>query len=294
MCHAVGTDRPDVIVVGDIMADVTVAAGALARGGDVQGDVRIRPGGGGANAAVWAAATGTRVRLLGRVGRDLLGDLLLATLRQRRVDASVARDPGARTGAMLVVTEGGDRSMVADRGANARWSTEDLPDRLEADAVLVSGYLLFDPGCEAAALAALDRAEAPFVAVDASSWPLLEVYGSSRFMEATGRANILFANSDEFDALLRAVDDWWELPWEHLAIKRGPAGGEYLNTRTRRGVGQDVEHAGPVVDTTGAGDAFDGAFLAALVRGSAFNEALGRAVSAGLRAAMSIDTWPEA
>jgi len=49
--------------------------------------------------------------------------------------------------------------MVADRGANARLSADDLPPRLEADAVLVSGYVLFHPGSQSAALAALERAQ---------------------------------------------------------------------------------------------------------------------------------------
>src|SRR5205814_3101740 len=60
--------RPDLIVVGDVMVDVTVEAGALIAEGDVHGEVRLRAGGGGANAAVWAAHRGAQVRLYGRVG----------------------------------------------------------------------------------------------------------------------------------------------------------------------------------------------------------------------------------
>src|SRR2546427_3408277 len=159
------------------MVDVSVEAGALATGGDMHGEVRIRPAGGGANAAVWAAQEGARVRLHGRVGDDLPGRLVAQALADRGVEAVLTVDPQARTGAMLVVRQGGERSMVADRGANGRLSTEDLPQRLRAEAVLVSGYLLFHPGSEAAAIAALARSEAPFVAIDASSWPLLEAYG---------------------------------------------------------------------------------------------------------------------
>ncbi|MBA3728956.1 MAG: hypothetical protein H0W94_07145 [Actinobacteria bacterium] len=53
---------PTLIVVGDVMLDVSVAADRLVTGGDVHGDVRVSPGGSGANAAAWAAA-GARVRL---------------------------------------------------------------------------------------------------------------------------------------------------------------------------------------------------------------------------------------
>jgi sugar/nucleoside kinase (ribokinase family) len=136
---------PDLIVVGDVMVDVGVAAGELARGGDIHGEVRLRPGGSAANAAVWAASAGARVRLYGRVGDDLPGRMLARALEERGVEPALVVDPSQRTGAVLSVREPGERSMVADRGANARLSPEDLPDRLQAAAVLVSGYLLFHP-----------------------------------------------------------------------------------------------------------------------------------------------------
>ena len=98
------------------MVDVSVEAGALARGGDVHGEVRLRPGGAGANAAVWAAAEGARVRLYGRVGGDMAGHLVCRALEERAIEAVVVIDRSGRTGAMLVVREAGDRSMVADRG----------------------------------------------------------------------------------------------------------------------------------------------------------------------------------
>src|SRR5687768_18584334 len=132
------TLRPDVIVVGDVMVDVTVRAGELAREGDVHGEVRVRPAGTGANAAVWAASRGAAVRLHGRVGDDMMGRLVCEELQARGVDLAVAVERDGRTGAMLVVVDGDERSMVADRGANGRFGPSDLPDRLQAGAILVS------------------------------------------------------------------------------------------------------------------------------------------------------------
>ena len=59
------TPQPDplLVCVGDLMVDVAVAAPALARGGDVEGAVRLGPGGSAANVAVWGAAAGGRARL---------------------------------------------------------------------------------------------------------------------------------------------------------------------------------------------------------------------------------------
>src|SRR5215831_17958370 len=106
---------PDLIVVGDVMVDVSVAAPALAG----RGEVRLRPAGAGANVAVWAAWAGATVRLHGAVGDDVAGRMVGEALAARGVDARLTVKAGARTGAMLVVHQAGERSMVADRGANA-------------------------------------------------------------------------------------------------------------------------------------------------------------------------------
>jgi ribokinase len=294
MTGAPPSGLPDLIVVGDLLADIVVDAGTLVRGGDVHGTVRVRPAGSGANAAVWAAARGARVRLIGRVGEDLIGRLLRDSLASHGVEAELVVDPGARTGAMLVVRESGERSMVADRGANIGLSPTDLPNVLAAGAVLVSGYLLFHPGSERAALAALDRAEASVIAVEAASWPLLEEYGADRFLTATKRASMLLANEREVEALTgskgdRAIDELAGA-YEIVVVKQGARGA------TAMAGGKTVSASAPEVveaDPTGAGDAFDGALLADLAMGMDLQAALGEACSAGATAAASLETWPE-
>jgi len=286
------SDPPDLIIVGDVMVDVSVEAGALAPGGDVHGEVRLRPGGAGANAAVWAALEGANVRLYGRVGGDLPGRLLADALAVRGVDARLTVDPEARTGAMLVVQGQGDRSMVADRGANARLSPEDLPADLEAEAVLVSGYLLFHPGSEPAALAALERARARFVAVDGASWPLLQGYGVERFLEATAPANVLLVNEREANVLTRGGTGAVRLEdsYPHVFVKQAERGAVHFSGGNRTSCRSSEAS---VVDVTGAGDAFDGVLLACLARGGSVQEALDRACQAGRTVATSPDPWPE-
>ena len=149
----------DLIAVGDVMVDVHVQAPALKRGGDVHGRVRLQPAGTSANAAVWAAWDGATARVLGRVGDDMAGRLLRDALVERDVDAALTVDSDAPSGTMLVVVEAGERSMVADRGANAELTSDDLPASLDAGAVLVSGYLLLQEPTTPAGLAALDRVE---------------------------------------------------------------------------------------------------------------------------------------
>ncbi|MBI4261502.1 MAG: carbohydrate kinase family protein [Actinobacteria bacterium] len=284
---------PDLICVGDVMVDVGVEAPALVRGGDVHGRVRIRPAGSATNAAVWAAWSGAQVRLHGRIGTDLIGRLVAESLAERGVLAELALDPEAPTGSMLVVSEAGDRSMVADRGANGNLSPGDLPSRLEAGAVLVSGYLIFHPGSEEAARAALERASAPFVAVDVSSWPLVEAYGPDRFLEACGPASVLLANEREAEALVGSTG----VEAAKRLAERFPLACVKLGARGALvAVEGDVLEVPPVpaepVDPTGAGDAFDGVFLASLSLAAPVEDAAAAAVRAGALATASPDPWP--
>jgi len=276
------------------MADVSVASETLARGGDVHGEVRIKPGGGGANAAAWAAHTGAHVILYGCIGDDPMGRMLSEALSESGVSTSLAIRADARSGAMLVVRQRGERSMVADRGANARLSVEDLPARLQARALLVSGYLLFDPGSEGTVVAALARAEAEFVAIDVASWPLLEAYGSEHFYASAQGVNFLLANAREAEVLTsrppveaaRALAKRYR--W--ACVKLG-AKGAVLATKDRVFTAS-APHIDEV-DTTGAGDAFDGVLLAELSRGADPKAALRGACEAGAKAASSTETWPE-
>ncbi len=284
----------DLICVGDLMLDVRVEAGALAPGGDVHGRVAVRPGGSAANAAAWAAWAGAEAGLLGRVGDDVAGRVLREALAERGVRADLVVDPEAPTGAMLVVLEAGERSMVADRGANARLSPSDLPEVLRAGAVLVSGYALLQEGSRQAGLAALERAEAALVAVDAASWPLVDSHGPERFLRDAARANVLFANEREAEALTgrRGAEAARALGERHriAAVKLGRRGavvcadGEVIE--------QPAEEV-PEVDPTGAGDAFDGVLLAELVRGATLEAALARACHAGALQVSSGCGWPE-
>ena len=287
----------DLIAVGDVMVDVRTDAPALARGGDVHGRVRLAPGGTSANAAVWAAWDGAAARVIARVGDDVAGHLLEASLVDRGVEPELRFDPAAPTGTMLVVVEAGERSMVADRGANARLSPDDLPPALEAGAVLVSGYLLLHPGTGEVALEAIRRAASPYVAVDAASWPLIEAFGVERFLSETcsAGATVVFANDREAQMLTRATGaDAARTLGERFrvaAVKRGAAGAVLVVEGTCY-----EAPAEPIVeiDPTGAGDAFDGVLLSRLARGADPEDALRRACAAGALVAASDGSWPAA
>jgi hypothetical protein len=176
-------------------------------------------------------------------------------------------DVEARTGCVVVV---GGTSIVADPGASVRLAPDDLPATLEAGAVLVSGYSLLQPGPEAAARAALERARTDCLAVDVASSRLVETFGVERFFEATATAGVLLANAEEARALTgleaEAAARALALRYRVVCVKLGPAGA--ISASGKDVVRVEVQ---PVdrIDTLGAGDAFAGGFLVSLARGAA-------------------------
>jgi sugar/nucleoside kinase (ribokinase family) len=260
----------DLIAVGDVMLDGALPAPVV--GGRVHGRIELRAGGSAANAALAAARLGASALVVGRVGADPAGRLVADTLAAAGVEPLLARDGEARTGCVVVV---GGTSIVADPGASARLAPDDLPATLEAGAVLVSGYSLLQPGPEAAARAALERARTDCLAVDVASSRLVETFGVERFFEATATAGVLLANAEEARALTGLDGDEAALAlalrYRVVCVKLGRAGAIAAS-------GADVVRVEvqPVdrIDTLGAGDAFAGGFLVSLARGAALAIAL--------------------
>jgi ribokinase len=247
------------VAVGDLMVDVTAAGkGHSAR-------IATVPGGSALNAATWAAELGADATAVGRVGNDAAGRLLLSELRLRGVRADVSIDPQARTGTVLVV----DGEIRADRGANARFAAEHLPD-LEADAVLVSGHLPRDT-----VAAALAGAAAAWIALDAA-----------RLTSVPPEAPVVLANEA---AARRLTGEPAEAAARVLARDRRLAC-VTLGARGAVAVSEGrLERATPLTNTPedafGAGDAFAAALLVALARGDELRDALAAACRCGALAA---------
>jgi len=234
------------VTVGDVMVDV-VAERLPERGERAHGGVQLRAGGSAVNAALVAHELGAEAQVVGRVGSDAAGDLVVATLEGRGVEARLARDAELPTGTAVAL---GD-AVMADRGANARLSPGDIPSPLRGDALLVSGFALFPDGSRAAALAALATFEGAWTAVDLAS---------PRLARADFDARVVFATEAEA-RVLPGLDDRYEL----VCLKD-----DY-----------GVERTSPF----GAGDAFAAAFLVALADGASPDDARERARGAAARAA---------
>ncbi|MFD7440284.1 carbohydrate kinase family protein [Streptomyces sp. NPDC059909] len=265
------------LVIGDVATDVVARHGsALAHGTDTAAEIRTLPGGAGANAACWAAHSGcTDVRLLGRVGADT-ASWHDGHLRRAGVRPLLVPDRQAGTATVVALVDAhAERTFLTDSGAALRISPADWsPDLLDGVGRLhLSGYLFFArPSRELAVLALADARERGIpVSVDPASAGFIATLGVDRFLAAAAGADVLLPNADEA-RLLTGIPDIADAAAKlslqvPLAVVTLGAGGALVAES-----GALTARVPPVpataVDSTGAGDAFTGAFLAALLAGA--------------------------
>ncbi len=293
------------LVVGDVITDVVVRhRGPLAPGTDTAAAIRTVPGGAGANVACWAARRdGTEVRLLGRVGEDA------AAWHERELAACGVRpllvvDGQAPTGTVICLVDGGaaaERTFLTDSGASLRLAPGDWSDAL-LDGVArlhLSGYLLFtEPGRALASVASkAARARGVPVSLDPASAGFLVRLGVDRFLSLAEGVDVLLPSRDEACLLtgVSEVADAAARLSRHvpLVVAKQGAEGALL---ARSGKVYARVPAVPAVprDTTGAGDAFTGAFLAALLAGAGPEQAAREGCRAGAQAVEHIGGRPSA
>jgi sugar/nucleoside kinase (ribokinase family) len=293
------------LVVGDVVTDVVARhRGPLAPGTDTASAIRTLPGGAGANVACWAAHWGCAdVRLLGRVGTDG------AAWHERELRASGVRphlvvDPDAATGTVICLVdagEAGERTFLTDSGASLRLDPDDWsPSLLDGVTRLhLSGYLFFSEPSRALVSVALKsaRARGVPVSVDPASAGFLRRLGVARFLSLVAAVDLLLPSRDEA-CLLTGLPDPAEAAAELsrlvplVVVKQGADG-----ALVARGGGVESRiPAAPATsrDTTGAGDAFTGAFLAALLAGAKAEEAAMEGCGAGARAVEKVGARPPA
>jgi ribokinase len=251
--------------VGDVMVDVT----ALGVGHGAR--ISITPGGSAVTAAIWATIAGADATVVGRVGDDLGGRALRTELQERGVGGDFSVDFEVATGTFLVV----DGEIRADRGANARFSPDDLPELLEADIVLVSGYL---PG--PTVVAALERAQGAWVALAPAFLDPLPL-GANAILVDDVEARRLTGSAPEEAAQL--LGERFRL----ACVTCGADGAvAVLDSHLEWRRPEPVDNTGQV----GAGDAFAAGLLVALARGAGLRDALEAGCGLGAMVAAGVSS----
>jgi sugar/nucleoside kinase (ribokinase family) len=290
---------PRIVVLGDLVLDVVLAPSEpIALGTDVSGRVTLVQGGSAATTARWLARLGARSSLIVAVGRDGIGRALVAAMEADLVTMRVVRVAGARTGRIgVLVSSGGERSFVTDRGAAYRLARDDLKPSWFAgvQALHIPVYSLLDgplgdAGRRAVELAREARAA---VSVDLASIGPLMANGrrAARELISNTAPDILFATASESEALLGAGQVERLLEFASIAVvKLGSKGATVLARTGYQHLRFEVATSPlAAADTTGAGDAFDAGFLVgwftARGAGRSLSASLQRAALAGHRTA---------
>lgn len=263
-----------ILVVGDVVDDVLVRPlGPTVTASDTEAQIEQHPGGSAANVAAWLASAGAAVSFVGRAGNDGVrrhADALAAA----GVDARIVRDPHRSTASIvLLVDPAGERTMYVDRGANASLSADDVDATAWQDVswLHLTGYSFFCTSSRPAALQLLGRARARGVrvSVDPSSAGFLQQSGGA-FLDWVGGVDLLLPNTDEARVLSgeedpRAAAQSLLAYVPEVVVTCGRDGARYASRHG--GSRRQSAPAVPVVDTTGAGDAFCAGLLAARVQG---------------------------
>ena len=250
-----------VLVVGSINMDLVVETGKFPAPGETLLGQRFStfPGGKGANQAVAARRLGAQVAMIGCVGGDAFGRELLGLLAKEGVDTRYVRaDDGSSTGVAAITVSQAENSIVVVPGANHALSPADIQaaESAFADADLVLCQLEIPLKTVEAAAILAERHGKPFILNPAPAMPLPEALRA--------RAALVTPNEHELAILSSVPDGQWQqqlaLRPERILMTCGSDGAWFA--RRDGGLHHQPAFKVAAVDTTGAGDTFNGALAA--------------------------------
>ncbi|GAB3534067.1 ribokinase [Arthrobacter tecti] len=266
--------NPRLTVLGSINLDIIATAERLPTAGETIGDGTLtqQPGGKGANQAVAAARLAGSAQLIGAVGDDDAGRLMLDSLASAGVEtAKVARRSSPTGTALIVVDAKGENQIVVCPGANSEVSVDGV-DFAEDQVLLCQLEIGVDVVVEAS------RSHPGFFALNAAPAQSLPA-------ELVERCDLVIVNETEYELIPELASA------KLVAVTYGAEGSALY--RDGRLAARAPGRKAKVVNTIGAGDAFCAALVLALRDGLADEEALTVANAVGADAVGQLSSQPD-
>lgn len=269
-----------VVILGVFVADTSFRADRPPRMGEtiLGRSFALGPGGKGSNQAVAAARAGAEVHFVSKLGKDTFADMALEIWADAGVTPAITQHADAYTGAAYIFIEEatGNNAIIICPGVAATISAADV----EAQAGLIGGARVFVTQFEQpmdAAQRGLEIARAGGATTILNPAPAAEISG-----EMLRLCDFVTPNESETESItgvrVASVEDakaaatrFHDMGVPGAVITLGEAGVLLSASGTVAHI--PAFKAGPVVETTGAGDAFNGGFAAGLARGMAPLEA---------------------
>lgn len=270
-----------IVILGIFVADCAFRAGRMPKMGEtiLGNSFALNPGGKGSNQAIACARAGGDAHMITRLGADAFAEMADGIWQEAGVTPHVHPMPESYTGAAHIFIEEatGDNAIIVAPGAAGHMDGGDL----EAEAELIAGAGVFITQLEQPLAAAHRGLE---IAREAGVMTILNPAPAAELSDAMlGLCDLITPNESEAEALTGlSVTNLAEAEAAADALRARGAGAAIITLGSQgvlykdgtQSLHQSAQAPGPVVETTGAGDAFNGGLATALAEGQSMAEAL--------------------